>query len=156
MYYLPAILVLLLPYTGLFLRTLPGLRKLRHPRAAPLDTFLWCWFLFVFVFFSLAGTKLPHYLLYGATPLFILMARGRDTLRSHVLAFTPPLLFLGLVAALPVLLEGLTPGIRNPYVREAHRCDPVFIAGQGLGVAIYLRKLHLIRAKRAQMREAGG
>jgi lipid-A-disaccharide synthase-like uncharacterized protein len=38
----------------------------------------------------------------------------------------------------------------------AHRRDPVFIAGQGLGVAIYLRNLHLIRMEQAQVREAGG
>jgi lipid-A-disaccharide synthase-like uncharacterized protein len=30
----------------------------------------------------------------------------------------------------------------------AHRRDPVFVAGQGLGVAIYLRNLHLVRAER--------
>jgi 4-amino-4-deoxy-L-arabinose transferase-like glycosyltransferase len=116
LYYLPAILLLLLPYTGLFLRTLPGLRRIR---TSPLDSFLWCWFLFVFVFFSLAGTKLPHYLLYGATPLFILMAQRRDALRSKLLAFVPPLLFLGTVAALPWLVQRFAPGVRHPYVREA-------------------------------------
>ena len=36
----------------------------------------------------------------------------------------------------------------------AHRRDPVFVAGQGLGVAIYLRSLHLIRAERAQAKGA--
>jgi hypothetical protein len=123
LYYLPAILLLLLPYTGLFLRTLPGLRRIRE---APLDTFLWCWFLFVFLFFSLAGTKLPHYLLYGATPLFILMARRRDVPGSTLLAFAPPLLFLGVVAALPWLLQRFAPGIRNPYVREALGRSEVF------------------------------
>ena len=35
-----------------------------------------------------------------------------------------------------------------------HRQDTVFTAGQGLGVAIYLRNLHLIRAERAR-RAAG-
>ena len=35
-----------------------------------------------------------------------------------------------------------------------HRRDPVFVAGQGLGVAIYLRNLHLIRAERAQAKSA--
>jgi 4-amino-4-deoxy-L-arabinose transferase-like glycosyltransferase len=139
LYYVPAVLLLLLPYTGLFLRTLPGLRKLPGLRrrsqatpatpAEPLDVFLWCWFLFVFLFFSLAGTKLPHYLLYGATPLFILMARQRHALRSNLLAFAPPLLFLGLVAALPKLLESLAPALRNPYMREALGRTEVF----GLG-----------------------
>lgn len=35
-----------------------------------------------------------------------------------------------------------------------HRRDPVFVAGQGLGVAIYLRNLHLVRAEQAQVSEA--
>jgi lipid-A-disaccharide synthase-like uncharacterized protein len=38
-------------------------------------------------------------------------------------------------------------------VYAAHRRDPVFVAGQGLGVAIYLRNLHLIRAERAEAQE---
>jgi 4-amino-4-deoxy-L-arabinose transferase-like glycosyltransferase len=94
--------------------------------ASQLDTFLWCWFLFVFVFFSLAGTKLPHYLLYGATPLFILMARRRAALRSNLLAFVPPVLMLGLVAALPALLQRLAPGIGNAYLRETLGRPEVF------------------------------
>jgi lipid-A-disaccharide synthase-like uncharacterized protein len=35
-----------------------------------------------------------------------------------------------------------------------HRRDPVFVAGQGLGVAIYLRNLYLIRTEQAQARQA--
>jgi 4-amino-4-deoxy-L-arabinose transferase-like glycosyltransferase len=126
LYYLPAVLVLLLPYTGLFLRVLPELRSLRRELV---DTFLWCWFLFVLVFFSLAGTKLPHYLLYGVTPLFILMARRRHALRSGWLVFVPPLLLLGAVAALPHVLSRVAPGFRNAYVREALSRTEVFGAG---------------------------
>jgi 4-amino-4-deoxy-L-arabinose transferase-like glycosyltransferase len=137
LYYVPALLVLLLPYTGLLLATLPGLRELRRPRLAP-DTFLWCWFLFVFVFFSLAGTKLPHYLLYGATPLFVLMAGKRNALRSNLLAFVPPLVFLGLVAALPQLLQRLAAGGRNQYVREALSRPEAFGLGWQLGALVLL------------------
>lgn len=35
-------------------------------------------------------------------------------------------------------------------VYALHRRDPVFVAGQMLGVGIYLRNLHLIRLERAQ------
>lgn len=115
-YYLPVALLLVLPYTGLLLITLPGLRRLR---ASPLDTLLWCWFLFVLAFFTLAGTKLPHYLLYGATPLFILMARRRHVLRSRVATLLPALLLAGAVAALPRALPRLAAGAHNAYVREA-------------------------------------
>jgi 4-amino-4-deoxy-L-arabinose transferase-like glycosyltransferase len=124
-FYLPAVLLLVLPYTGLLLATLPGLRRLR---ATPLDTLLWCWFLFVLGFFTLAGTKLPHYLLYGATPLFILMARRRHALRSRVAALLPALLLLAAVAALPHLLRRAAPGAPNAYVREALARVDVFDA----------------------------
>jgi 4-amino-4-deoxy-L-arabinose transferase-like glycosyltransferase len=116
LYYLPVALLLLLPYSGLFLRILPAVRRLR---ATPLDTFLWCWFLFVLVFFSLAGTKLPHYLLYGVSPLFVLMALRRGQLASRWLAFAPPLLLLGAVVALPAALQFFGPYIHDPYLREA-------------------------------------
>lgn len=38
-------------------------------------------------------------------------------------------------------------------VYALHRRDPVFIAGQLLGVLIYLRNLHLIRLERAGERQ---
>jgi 4-amino-4-deoxy-L-arabinose transferase-like glycosyltransferase len=50
----------------------------RAPRQALADPALrWplAWAGFVLIFFSLAATKLPHYALYGATPLLLLMAR---------------------------------------------------------------------------------
>jgi len=136
LYYVPALLLLLLPWTGLFLAALPGVR---HLRAHPLDSFLWCWFLFVLGFFSLAATKLPHYLLYGATPLFILMARVRGDVRSNALAFAPPLLFLGVLAALPALLRWQAPAARNAWVRETLARPEAFGPGwQATAVALLL------------------
>jgi lipid-A-disaccharide synthase-like uncharacterized protein len=38
-------------------------------------------------------------------------------------------------------------------VYALHRRDPVFIAGQVLGVLIYLRNLHLIRLERTRARQ---
>jgi 4-amino-4-deoxy-L-arabinose transferase-like glycosyltransferase len=140
-YYLPAALLLLLPYSGLFLRILPGLRRLR---ATPLDSFLWCWFLFVLVFFSLAGTKLPHYLLHGVTPLFVLMAMRRCTLESRWLAFAPPLLLLGAVVALPAALQFFGPGISDAYIREAlTRPDPFGVDYRLASSALLLAMLAL-------------
>lgn len=40
-------------------------------------------------------------------------------------------------------------------VYSVHRRDPVFIAGQLLGVLIYLRNLYLIKAERASGRQEG-
>ena len=42
-------------------------------------------------------------------------------------------------------------------VYALHRRDPVFVAGQGLGVAIYLRNLQLIRrSAHGEQRDLGG
>jgi 4-amino-4-deoxy-L-arabinose transferase-like glycosyltransferase len=100
-YYFLVLPLVLLPFTGWLLRLLPTLRR---AWADPLDRFLWLWFLAVFAFFSFSGTKLPHYMLYGATPLFILMARHRNLLTNAWLAFTPPLTLLALLLALPEIL----------------------------------------------------
>lgn len=99
-YYVPVVLLLLLPHTSLFLRTL---RKVRRATRSDLELFLWLWFGFVFLFFSVSSTQLPHYLLYGATPLFLLMARYREELKSRFLALTPALLLLSLLFFLPEL-----------------------------------------------------
>jgi 4-amino-4-deoxy-L-arabinose transferase-like glycosyltransferase len=122
LYYVPALLLLLSPYGGLLAATLWGARR---PGRDPVDTALWCWFGVVFVFFSLASTKLPHYVLYGATPLFVLMARRR-TACPNWLAFLAPLLFLAALAALPSALRLATPRIHNPYLREALSQPDVF------------------------------
>lgn len=111
-YYLVLLPVVLLPFTGWFLRLLPMTARLW---ADPLDRFLLLWFAVVFGFFSFSATKLPHYLVYGITPLFILMARHRQALTSPWLAFTPPLLFFALLALLPWLLGPLAGNARRAH-----------------------------------------
>jgi len=101
-YYFVVLPLIMLPFTGWLLRLAPAFKR---SWVDPLDRFLWLWFAAVFVFFSFSGTKLPHYVLYGATPLFILMARHRDLLASRWLAFTPPVLFFLLLLFLPELVE---------------------------------------------------
>lgn len=71
LYYLAVLPLLVLPWSPWCLRVLGGLRQ---QWADPLKRFLWIWLLFVLGFFSLSGTKLPHYMLYGITPLVLLMA----------------------------------------------------------------------------------
>jgi 4-amino-4-deoxy-L-arabinose transferase-like glycosyltransferase len=119
-YYFAMLPVVLLPFTGWFLRLLPLGRRLW---ADPLDRFLVIWFVTVFTVFSFSDTKLPHYLVYGITPLFILMARYREVLHNRWLAFLPPLLFMALLVALPDVLPWLQ--------SRAHRLDEQAMFAEG-------------------------
>jgi 4-amino-4-deoxy-L-arabinose transferase-like glycosyltransferase len=70
-YYLPVLLVGLFPWSGLLL---PAFARLR--RAVAEDALLVCWVLVPLAFFSVAGSKLPGYILPVVPPLAILMGRG--------------------------------------------------------------------------------
>jgi 4-amino-4-deoxy-L-arabinose transferase-like glycosyltransferase len=101
-----------MPFAGWLIATLP---KLRQVRVEPLAQYLWLWFLTVLVFFSFSGTKLPHYLLYGCTPLFLLMAQHREGLRSRWLAFLPALVLLALLAVAPQVFDYLAAHTQRLY-----------------------------------------
>jgi 4-amino-4-deoxy-L-arabinose transferase-like glycosyltransferase len=90
-YYIPVILLGLMPFTTLLLQGVSGLR--RH-LSSPLGRFLWLWFGFVFVLFSLAGTKLHHYVVYGYVPLLIFMGQAVERLKRPWLLALPAFLFL--------------------------------------------------------------
>jgi 4-amino-4-deoxy-L-arabinose transferase-like glycosyltransferase len=113
-YYIPVVLVGLMPSTGLLLSLLT---KIRSRLADPLFQFCLIWFGFVFIFFSLSGTKLPHYMIYGYTPLFILFGAELSKIeRSWVLALWPTALLL-LLAALPFALRQLMPSMENLFIQ---------------------------------------
>lgn len=116
--------VLWLPWSGL----LPALlARVREHWAQPLGRFLWIWAVFVLVFFSLSGTKLPHYVLYGSTPVFIglgAMAATRGaptwTLRvSRALVYGLLAVLLAGLPWVPHLLQTLAENgkIAEPYYR---------------------------------------
>lgn len=103
-YYVLVLPVLLLPWIG------PLLASLAHARSdmsTGVRRFLWLWAGFVVVFFSLSGTKLPHYALYGATPLFLLIASHRGDLRRGWPHLIAPTLILAVLPALPLVCDAL-------------------------------------------------
>lgn len=108
-YYLPVLLIGLFPWSGLLLPALGGLR----PRQSRTDLFLLLWALLPLVFFSLAGSKLPGYILPCLPPLAILMGGAIDRLSNESLSLT---LGTGLRAA---ALVGLALGaaiVTGPFV----------------------------------------
>ena len=101
-YYLPVIILGMTPFSGLIFTVLFNLKTLIDNST---NSFLLIWFGFVFVFFSISGTKLPHYIIYGYTPLFILMARAFP-LSNHPERFALwPAIFLAGLSCFPLLLH---------------------------------------------------
>jgi 4-amino-4-deoxy-L-arabinose transferase-like glycosyltransferase len=82
-YYLLVLPLLLWPWTPLLAAVLGRARALWRDDLA---RYLLGWAGFVLVFFSLSGTKLPHYALYGATPLVLLAARASRSVGPGMVA----------------------------------------------------------------------
>ena len=120
-YFAVAILLVLLPHTSLFLKTLG---RIRTSMKSDLELLLWLWFLFVFLFFSFSSTQLPHYILYGATPLFLLMARYREDLRNGFLTLLPALLLASLLFLLPDIWGWVGPSVRDGYTQAIMSVAP--------------------------------
>ncbi len=113
-YYLPVVVLGVLPFTAALLVLLPRWRGLW---ADPLQRYLLLLFLFVLVFFSLSGTKLPHYVNYGLTGVVALMAIHLSRLRSGFWALLPAALWLGALLAVPWILDGIE--VVDPFYRAA-------------------------------------
>ncbi len=111
-YYVPVVLIGLLPYTAVLIKTLWQGRALWRDA---LSRYLLIWFVLVFVLFSLSGTKLPHYVVYGYAALFILMALHFDQLPGRGWLFLPPLLLFVFALFLPELITAALPAIRDAH-----------------------------------------
>ncbi len=147
LYYVWMVPLLLWPWFAWLVAAIAtGVRRARDRAMQGPQGFLWIWCLFVVVFFSASGTKLPHYALYGCTPLFVLCAMERGRVRSVSLAAIPALLLLAFVVALPDLLAHASSAgwIRDPFYRAmASRAEaavpayyrPFAWAGAALAVA---------------------
>jgi len=84
----------------------------------PTGRFMLLWLGFVVVFFSLSGTKLPHYVLYGFTPLVLLAAQELVSVKLSIrLALCTTIVFL-------VALGSASPWIASSLAASTH--DPLY------------------------------
>ncbi len=134
-YYVLVAPLVLMPFATWFLGLL---RRLPRMRDEPLDRFAWTWFLVVLVVFSFSGTKLPHYLLYGMTGIFLLMARYRDDPRRAPLHFLPGVVLLTLFALLPWLFDYLARHTERLYEKTLFIEGVQRFSGLELGVLLGL------------------
>ncbi|WP_022851324.1 ArnT family glycosyltransferase [Limisalsivibrio acetivorans] len=113
-YYVPVIIVSLMPFSTLLYNMF---RRVKEIWSTELERYMLIWFLFVFLFFSFSGTKLPHYVLYGMTPLFILISKMFIDAKNP-LAFTIPiLLFLLIMLGIPLYLPPFIAGVEDEFAR---------------------------------------
>ncbi|HEV7351237.1 glycosyltransferase family 39 protein [Telluribacter sp.] len=111
LYFVPILLLGIVPYTAVVLSAFGRLRYLWYDKYF---SFHLLWFAFVFVFFSLSGTKLHHYIIYGYTPLFVLGAWYMANNHSVPLIW-PLLVFLIILLVAPFMLPQFLPMINDAY-----------------------------------------
>ena len=112
-YYLEILPAAMMPWTPLLV---PIAMHLRTRWREPLGRFMLLWLGFVVVFFSLSGTKLPHYVLYGFTPLMLLAAQELVTVKLPV-RIALCVTIIGVVAAgaaSPWIATSLANGTHDP------------------------------------------
>lgn len=80
--------------------------------------FLVIWFLIVFIIFSFSATKLPHYLLYGLTPVFIILGLVISETQPRSWFFFPVLLVAVLAFFLPDLMTDVSQFTSDVYMRD--------------------------------------
>lgn len=115
-YYAVVLPVLLLPWSPLLAAVIG---RVRSHWADPLQRYLLLWAVFVLGFFSLSGTKLPHYVLYGATPLVLLMALALQQAGAWMRAALTLtlLLLLALICGSALTLSAWAPGVAHPLYK---------------------------------------
>lgn len=118
LYYVVALLFLTLPFFPLLVQAI--LPWWKWSKQSTLWQVMAIWFLLVLVFFTLAATKLPHYLMYGVPPVLIAMAyyvRQQGTRWGLGLTL---IIVAGLLASVPWLVEWGMTSEKNRYLVETY------------------------------------
>ncbi len=113
-YYIPVILIGMIPHTAFLIKAVARTRALLKEE---LNLYLAIWFVFVFILFSLAGTKLHHYILYGYIPLFLFMAQAVGNMRHRVNQLVWPLGLIAVLFFLPQIAAFVQPRITDEFAR---------------------------------------
>lgn len=106
--------------------------------------FLVLWFLVVVVLFSFSATKLPHYFLYGLTPLFILLGIVIKESGDRVGALFTPLVVGLITVFLPLILTYIVDLLPDPYLKDMLSGDLLSDSEWSIYLAILLGTLILM------------
>lgn len=115
-YFYPVVLFTgLLPFSGLFLKSVFTCRKLLSD---DLVKFMAVWFLLAFLLLPLFQPDSIFSPAYCLPPLFIIMARAANTFRHSINLFTWPLLFICPLLLIPYLAPYAAGSIENEFIRN--------------------------------------
>ena len=138
-YFIPVLIVGFMPFTYFALKAIVNLKNYFQD---DLKLYLILWFLFVFIFFSLSGTKLPHYVIYGYTPLFILSALYLNQNVSKAWLIYPILILLTLLLFLPeiatYLKSSITDELAQVLIDNAYETFDIWYRVLIIGVMLLL------------------
>jgi len=111
-YFIPVLLVGFLPFTSFIFNIFSDIKSIIKDK---LKLYLIVWFSFVFIFFSFSGTKLPHYIIYGYTPLFILGSLYIDKYNKNLIVY-PTLVLLSILILLPDIANIIKKSIDDRFI----------------------------------------
>ncbi len=143
LYYVFTLPLIVLPFTGLLGSVFgPIKRQLQDP----LSRFLLIWFAIYFVIFSFSKTQLPHYILNGCVPLFILFARARRLHSRLRWTCVFPLLFMTLLLLLPQIIAAAFGSAKSYDAAALSRHEEIFSSSYTIFAAIALAAMLVVSA----------
>jgi 4-amino-4-deoxy-L-arabinose transferase-like glycosyltransferase len=111
-YYLPVILLGMLPYSVRLIKAFMQLKILLDDDNL---LFMTLWFLLVLVFFSFLPDKHHTYIVTGYTPLFVIMARTVSAIKRPVWLFLLPLFIMVLLFFIPDITPRFISSVNDGY-----------------------------------------
>ena len=120
-YYLIIIIFLIFPF---LIDAGKGILNL-NLRNNDLEVFLFIWFVFVLLFFSLSSTKLPHYMIYGITPIAFFIFKNHSQIKNKTFNISSLFFYIFLwliIFALPYYISYLA------EVKESYEVSKIVIS----------------------------
>ena len=120
-YYLIMIIFLIFPF---LIDAGKGILNL-NLRNNDLEVFLFIWFVFVLLFFSLSSTKLPHYMIYGITPIAFFIFKNHSQIKNKTFNISALFFYIFLwllIFALPYYISYLA------EVKESYEVSKIVIS----------------------------
>jgi len=149
-YFIPILMIGIVPWLGVLFQSLWAGRRDTSPGFRP-KTMLMIWALFIFFFFSISSSKLPHYILPIFPALALLVAGYLETAKARAWGITAGL--LALIAVLGFAVAALLPHMAHEATDVAiyHAVQPWIVGACSVMLACALFVFWWIAKKRSDL-----